>query len=282
MHPRYAELQVTTQLQLPARRLASGGAGGDGGGAGAVRDRHYRPEYAGGRSPRARRRQAGWDKAGGGRPARPGGRRFPSPRPSPHGTARLATTPSLPAGGGETSVNAETSPLPLREREGPAQREGEGVSGTDSDIAVSPSPARVRSHPLPSRERVSGAGLRVLCFPTDRAAYGRLSRLLSVGRQRAPKGECRLWLADLLAHGEGQIVVALPPEQPDEEFSTALLTLTITSRIASILLLANSIEAMTNAGSRRWRSSPPTPASRWSRPMISMCIAPRAGRCRTC
>jgi error-prone DNA polymerase len=52
-----------------------------------------------------------------------------------------------------------------------------------------------------------------------------LSRLLSVGRQRAPKGECRIWLADLLAHGEGQIVVALPPEQLDKEFSTTLLTL---------------------------------------------------------
>ena len=46
-----------------------------------------------------------------------------------------------------------------------------------------------------------------------------------MGRQRAPKGECRIWLADLLAHGEGQIVVALPPEQPDQAFSTALLEL---------------------------------------------------------
>ena len=52
----------------------------------------------------------------------------------------------------------------------------------------------------------------LLCFPTDRAAYGRLARLLSMGRQRAPKGECRIWLTDLLAHGEGQIIVALPPE----------------------------------------------------------------------
>ena len=81
------------------------------------------------------------------------------------------------------------------------------------------------THPLPSRERGSGAGPSLLCFPTDRAAYGRLSRLLSVGRQRAAKGECRIWLADLLAHGAGQIIVALPPEQLDKEFSTALLSL---------------------------------------------------------
>ncbi|HSO43337.1 MAG TPA: PHP domain-containing protein, partial [Rhodospirillales bacterium] len=54
-------------------------------------------------------------------------------------------------------------------------------------------------------------GPSLLCFPTDRAAYGRLSRLLTVGRRRAPKGECRLALADVLAHGDGQILVALPP-----------------------------------------------------------------------
>ena len=131
----------------------------------------------------------------------------------------------LPTREGEKCLKADTSTLPSRERERPAQREDEGPAGKNPDVVVSPSPARVRSHPLPSRERASGAGLGLLCFPTDRAAYGRLSRLLSVGRRRAPKGECRLGLADLLAHGEGQIVVALPPEQSDETFSTGLLTL---------------------------------------------------------
>jgi DNA polymerase III alpha subunit len=53
----------------------------------------------------------------------------------------------------------------------------------------------------------------LLCFPTDRAAYGRLSRLLTIGRRRAPKGECHIGLADVIAHGEGQILVALPPEE---------------------------------------------------------------------
>ena len=32
-------------------------------------------------------------------------------------------------------------------------------------------------------------GPSLLCFPTDRAAYGRLSKLLTVGRRRAPKGK---------------------------------------------------------------------------------------------
>jgi error-prone DNA polymerase len=65
----------------------------------------------------------------------------------------------------------------------------------------------------------------VLCFPADRAAYGRLSRLLSEGKRRAPKGECFLDYADLLAFGEGQIVLAVPPGQPDDAFATALARL---------------------------------------------------------
>jgi len=45
----------------------------------------------------------------------------------------------------------------------------------------------------------------LLCYPTDRAAYGRLCRLLTLGRRRAEKGLCRLTLADVAAHQEGQI-----------------------------------------------------------------------------
>ena len=65
----------------------------------------------------------------------------------------------------------------------------------------------------------------LLCFPTSRAAYGRLSRLLTVGRRRAPKGECRLKLADMFDHGEGQIVVILPPAEPTKTFGRVLSTL---------------------------------------------------------
>ena len=54
-------------------------------------------------------------------------------------------------------------------------------------------------------------GASLLAYPQDRAAYGRLTRLLTLGKRRAPKGECRLDYADVVAHGEGQIVIALPP-----------------------------------------------------------------------
>jgi error-prone DNA polymerase len=64
--------------------------------------------------------------------------------------------------------------------------------------------------------------ISVLCFPTDRAAYGRLARLLTTGKRRTTKGECELGLADLFDHGEGQIVIALPPEKPDQSFVDTL------------------------------------------------------------
>jgi error-prone DNA polymerase len=51
----------------------------------------------------------------------------------------------------------------------------------------------------------------VLAYPQDRAAYGRLCRLLTKGNLRAPKGECHLHFEDLLEHGEGLQIVAMPP-----------------------------------------------------------------------
>jgi error-prone DNA polymerase len=58
-------------------------------------------------------------------------------------------------------------------------------------------------------------GTSLLAFPEDRAAYGRLTRLLTLGKRRAPKGECHLDYADVVAHGEGQIVVVLPSDTGD-------------------------------------------------------------------
>src|SRR5215213_5441515 len=43
-------------------------------------------------------------------------------------------------------------------------------------------------------------------WATDRKAYGRLSRLLTIGRRRAEKGECRLTLEDIAGLGGGLIV----------------------------------------------------------------------------
>src|SRR6476620_702165 len=52
----------------------------------------------------------------------------------------------------------------------------------------------------------------LLAYPTDRAAYGRLCRLLTLGKRRAEKGKCTLHLDDVAAHAKGLIFIALPPD----------------------------------------------------------------------
>ncbi|MFN3370555.1 MAG: error-prone DNA polymerase [Sphingomonadaceae bacterium] len=49
----------------------------------------------------------------------------------------------------------------------------------------------------------------ILAYPADRAAWGRLTRLLTVGRLRAKKGDCRLGLDDLMAHEAGLMMIAM-------------------------------------------------------------------------
>ena len=62
----------------------------------------------------------------------------------------------------------------------------------------------------------------MLCYPTDRAAWGRLCRLLSLGKGRARKGECLLHFADILSHAEGQVFIVVPPPVLDADFASWL------------------------------------------------------------
>lgn len=65
----------------------------------------------------------------------------------------------------------------------------------------------------------------LLAWPTDRAAWGRLCRLLTLGRRRAPKGSCLLRFEDLCAHDDGQLFALLPPDPPDPTFVQILAAL---------------------------------------------------------
>ena len=60
-------------------------------------------------------------------------------------------------------------------------------------------------------------GMSVLVYPTDRAAYGRLCRLLTLGKGRAGKAKCHLEWKDLAAHGEGLIAI-LSVKVPEPQF----------------------------------------------------------------
>ncbi|HVE20912.1 MAG TPA: error-prone DNA polymerase [Acidocella sp.] len=58
-------------------------------------------------------------------------------------------------------------------------------------------------------------GAVLLLYPTDRAAYARLCRLLSVGKARGGKGQCVLGWADMATHAEGMLAVLVPDEADD-------------------------------------------------------------------
>jgi error-prone DNA polymerase len=87
----------------------------------------------------------------------------------------------------------------------------------------------VRAHIFARENKAAVAGMRVapgarlafidgapdvLAYPKDRAAYGRLCRILTAGNLRAPKGECWLHIEDLIEHGEGLQIVVMPPFSP--------------------------------------------------------------------
>ncbi|HQT84540.1 MAG: error-prone DNA polymerase [Acidiphilium sp. 37-64-53] len=59
----------------------------------------------------------------------------------------------------------------------------------------------------------------IICYPEHRAAWGRLCRLLSLGKSRAKKGECRLFAADLAGNAAGQRLILMPPDRLDDEFA---------------------------------------------------------------
>jgi error-prone DNA polymerase len=68
--------------------------------------------------------------------------------------------------------------------------------------------------------------LGLICYPTDRAAYGRLSTLLSKGKMGdTKKGECHITLEDVAAHAEGQVFIAIPPQRVDHAFKARLAEL---------------------------------------------------------
>jgi error-prone DNA polymerase len=68
-------------------------------------------------------------------------------------------------------------------------------------------------------------GFEVLTYPTDRQAYGRLCQLLTKANRKAKKGECHLAFEQILNTSEGQIFIALPPEELSGAFTTRLCAL---------------------------------------------------------
>ncbi len=97
---------------------------------------------------------------------------------------------------------------------------GLGIADRNSLAGVVRAHTYARENRLPIKLAV-GARLvfrdgapEMLAYPRDRAAYGRLCRLLTQGNLRAPKGECWLDLDDLLPLSEGLQVIVLTQAKP--------------------------------------------------------------------
>ncbi len=78
---------------------------------------------------------------------------------------------------------------------------------------------------LPGVRLVTQDGFEVVAYPTDRPAYARLCRLLTLGYRRAPKGACYLTMDDILLHGAGVCFIAMSPRVPGKGFADYLARL---------------------------------------------------------
>ncbi len=83
-------------------------------------------------------------------------------------------------------------------------------------------------------------GFDFLAYPTDRAAYGRLCRLISAGRMATlegewqEKGQCDISLAMLAEQSEGVQLIALPPKDLSQRFSMEVQSNVIPLRSGAI------------------------------------------------
>ncbi len=128
--------------------------------------------------------------------------------------AELATTTNF------SFLRGASHPEELVARAAALGLEGIGIADRNTLAGV------VRAH-VYARERrdeigalrvVTGARLSfvdgapdLLAYPRNRAAYGRLCRLLTTGNLRAPKGECHLNFADVLDVRRGPAVYRAAP-----------------------------------------------------------------------
>src|SRR5712672_1744163 len=79
---------------------------------------------------------------------------------------------------------------------------------------------------------VTTDGFEAITYPTHRAAYGRLCRLLSdcnLKVRKGEKGECQLTFEDILAVSAGAMLIVLPPEELSSAFEERLTTLARTA-----------------------------------------------------
>jgi error-prone DNA polymerase len=66
-------------------------------------------------------------------------------------------------------------------------------------------------------------GPSLLAYPTDKAAYAKLSALLTLGNLRAEKEKCYISKSDVYRHAEGSYFIIIPPDKITQDFEFELV-----------------------------------------------------------
>lgn len=82
---------------------------------------------------------------------------------------------------------------------------------------------------------VTETGFSATLLPMDRPAWGRLCRLLTLGRRRTEKGKCLLRLQDVIDWSEGQMILLHPDTGPDWETAASRIIATAPDRVHLVL-----------------------------------------------
>ncbi|MGP1271696.1 MAG: error-prone DNA polymerase [Phycisphaerales bacterium] len=162
---------------------------------------------------------------------------FPKLRPHPSKapdarrpiyTPSLVTYAELSVTSNFTFLTGASHPEELVARAAALGHRAVGITDTNSLAGVVRAHIAAKSAGIPlivgCRLLLEG-GLAVCVYPTDRPAYSRLCRLLTLGKRRAPKGECYLTLHDLIEHAEGLLAVVEPAAVLDDAFIRAVRSL---------------------------------------------------------
>ena len=142
-----------------------------------------------------------------------------------------------------TFLEGASHPQELVERAQKLGLAGIGICDTNSLAGVVRGHVAAKQAGLPFRV---GCRLRLadgsawFAWPTDRASYGRLTRLLSAGRMQGPAGTCTIDRDAMRAAAEGWVLAAIPPDAPDTAFAEGLRAeaRALHDRLAVPLLLA--------------------------------------------
>ncbi len=164
----------------------------------------------------------------------------PPAKPRPHPFRSLARTPAIARTGGAyaeltatsnfTFLTGASHPDELVERAAELGHAAASIADTNTLAGVVRAHVAAKDAGIPlavgCRLRFSAPeGLEVVVYPTSRSAYAALCKLLTLGKRRAPKGECHLTLDDLPAHQDGLVAIAVPPRTIRNDFVRALTRL---------------------------------------------------------